>query len=97
MNDSTSFSTNQNILKNDIDVKQAAADTAIDGAVHSYDNELDTVTEFSWKNFFTSQSGAATFWRDVGEFILNSNNLGFIATGLAITTIITLFVFLLRL
>lgn len=97
MNDSTNFSTNQGTLKNDIDVKQQAADVAVDGALHQYDSDLDTVTDFQWKNFFTSQSGAATFWRDVGEYILNSSNLGFIATGLAIVTIVTLFVFLLRL
>lgn len=75
----------------------AAADSAVDAAVPNYDNDLATVNNADTSSFFTNQSLSVLFWRDVGEFLLDSREIGFVASGLIIVTIITLFVYLLRL
>lgn len=76
---------------------QATADAAVDDAVHSYDNQLEEVEDIDLSSFFNTQRYGLSFWRSVGEFILDSANLGYIATGLIVVTVINLFVFLLRL
>lgn len=95
--DSSGTSTIVSGIENDYNVAQSEADDAVDNAVHNYDSDLDTVENYDFASFFTSQRSAATFWRDVGEYILNSGELGFVASGVIITTLITLFVFMLRL
>lgn len=96
-NDSSGVSNRSDTVKNQYDIAQDQADTAIDNAVHNYSTELNKLKNVNTDNFFTNQSSAVTFWRDLGEWILDSNNIGFMATGLIICTLITVFVFLLRL
>lgn len=97
MNDSSSFSSNTNSFNNQVQTAQQAADQAVDNAVHSYEAQLDVVSDYDAISFFRDQSLASTFWRDVGEYILSTSNLGYFAAGLIVVTIIGLFVFLLRL
>lgn len=97
MNDSSNFSSNTNTFNNQVQTAQQAADQAVDNAVHSYEAQLDVVSDYDAISFFRDQSLASTFWRDIGEYILSTSNLGYFAAGLIVVTIIGLFVFLLRL
>lgn len=97
INDSSGSSQNSASVQSSFEAANQAADQAIDSAVHNYDAQLDEVENVNFDTFFTSQRSAVTFWRDVGEFVLNSSNLGYIASGMIIVTLIGLFVFLLRL
>lgn len=97
MNDSSGWSGNTNNFNSEVQAAQGAADTAVDNAVHDYSAELAEVSDYDAVGFFRDQALASTFWRDVGEYILNRNNLGYFAVGLIVVTIVGLFVFLLRL
>lgn len=79
------------------DAAQGAADAAVDSAVHNYTSDLSTVEAYDYSSFFTSQRNSAVFWRDVGEYILDSNNLGFVSGSIIIVTLIGLVIFMLRL
>lgn len=76
---------------------QATVDAVVDDAIHDYDTELSAVEDMDFSSFFNTQRYALNFWRSVGEYILDSDNIGYIATGLIVVTVINLFVFLLRL
>lgn len=98
--DNTNTSGNLSSAAAENDNAESAAHSAIEeaeSALGNYDDSLDTIERFNTGNFFNSQYQAVSFWRDLGNFILDSNNLGFVSTGLIIVTLITLFVFLLRL
>lgn len=96
-NDSIGTSDNMNSIRSSYNSVQESADTAVDSAIHSYSNDLQQVEEVDFSSFFNTQRYGLNFWRSVGEFILDSSNLGYIATGLIVVTVINLFVFLLRL
>lgn len=96
-NDSTGVSENIIDINNSYNSVQTSADTAVDDAIHSYDNQLEQVEDIDLSSFFNTQRYGLNFWRSVGEFILDSANLGYIATGLIVVTVVNLFVFLLRL
>lgn len=97
MNDSSGWSGSTNNFNSEVQAAQSAADSAVDNAVHNYSVELAEVSDYDAVGFFRDQALASTFWRDIGEYILNRNNLGYFAVGLVVVTIIGLFVFLLRL
>lgn len=95
--DSSGVSDNITDIQDNYSSVQATADEAVDNAMHSYDNQLERVEDLDLSSFFNTQRYGLNFWRSVGEFILDSANLGYIATGLIVVTVINLFVFLLRL
>lgn len=97
MNDNSGFSSGVDSAKSEFESQEAVANQAMDGAVHNYTGQLDTVQDMDFDNFWTNQSNTAIFWRDVGEFILDPSNLGMFAGGLVIVSVMTLFVFMLRL
>lgn len=97
MNDNSGFSSGVDSAKSEFESQEAVANQAMDGAVHNYTGQLDTVQDMDFDNFWTNQSNTALFWRDVGEFILDPSNLGMFAGGLVIVSVMTLFVFMLRL
>lgn len=97
MNDNSGFSSGVDSAKSEFESQEAVANQAMDGAVHNYNGHLDTVQDMDFDNFWTNQSNTALFWRDVGEFILDPSNLGMFAGGLVIVSVMTLFVFMLRL
>lgn len=96
-NDKIGTSNSMNSINSSYNSAQELADTAVDSAIHSYSNDLQQVEEVDFSSFFNTQRYGLSFWRSVGEFILDSSNLGYIATGLIVVTVINLFVFLLRL
>lgn len=95
--DTSGSSDNLDLKNQDFVTANGLADTAIDLAVHDYSDSLNTVEDYNYKNFFTSQRNALSFWRTVTGYILDSSNLGFVASGVIIITLITVFSFLLRL
>lgn len=97
MNDSSGWSGTTDNFNFQVQAAQASAGSAVDNAVHDYSVELAEVSDYDAVGFFRDQALASTFWRDIGEYILNRNNLGYFAVGLVVVTIIGLFVFLLRL
>ena len=74
----------------------AAADVSFDSIMPNADSALATVAAFDATTFFNQQSSAANFWQQLGNYIMDSGQLGFVATGLVIVTLVSLFVFLLR-
>lgn len=97
MNDHSNFSSNVDSAKSEFESQEAIANAAMDNSVHNYSAQLATVSDMDFDNFWTNQSNTAIFWRDVGEFILDPSNLGMFAGGLVIVSVMTLFVFMLRL
>lgn len=96
-NDSTGVSENLADINDSYNSAQTTVDAAVDDAIHDYDAELSAVEDMDFSSFFNTQRYALNFWRSVGEYILDSDNIGYIATGLIVVTVINLFVFLLRL
>ena len=74
----------------------SAADVSFDSIMPNADSALATVAAFDATTFFNQQSSAANFWQQLGNYIMDSGQLGFVATGLVIVTLVSLFVFLLR-
>lgn len=97
VNNSSGVAEDSDTVKANLATADAAAEDAIDNAVHDYDSEFQQIKDFNEQEFFHSQTQAVNFWRSIGEYILDSNNIGFFATGLIICTLVTVFVFLLRL
>ena len=96
-NDHGNTSSTINDINNDYLDAQDAEFTAVDSAVPSYSSELSYVENTDLTAFWSDQLVSAGFWRDLGEYVMDNRNIGFVAGGLVIVIIVGLFAFILRL
>lgn len=83
---------------NDIIVAESEAMSAMESAIPEYEDEWEELESYNAASEISLNHNAAiTFWKQVTEYILNTNNIGAAASGLILVSLIAFIVFLLRL